>query len=492
MVFYRKFCKFFYLLAGLTLLLLPLTAARAEGETLRVLLSIGSNKTFTIHLTGDFLCQGQTLTDGTLTCSVAQKGVRLSHSAAGRLDSDEEIVLQPLSPNSTFTLKNRYYGEQVYAGVLRLSRTPKGNVRVVNEVSIEEYQYGVLLGELSPNAPAEGAKALAIAARGLALNSLGSNARYDISDAGDNPDYYGTGQPEIPAFREAVSLVSGQTLTYHNAPVNTYYCRGNGGRTRLPEQIWKTEADPAYTISYDPADLAADPGAQTLLITGAIDGLPEEVSAFLLDQARILLPEAEGIGSITRFSEDGENSLPGKTCPVLAQLNVLVEGTVQPLTLSLDLSALSQLLGAGDYDICYVQQEARGALIVFSTLDGHGVGLSRRGLLTMVEQGLDYRQILSFYYPGARLEGGNQTIIAEPLDTPTPAPVQTTAPVAEASFLPGDVDEDGALTKGDISLLTRYVLGFSTFSHQQHKAADANGDGDINFSDVLALQDQVG
>ena len=54
------------------------------------------------------------------------------------------------------------------------------------------------------------------------------------------------------------------------------------------------------------------------------------------------------------------------------------------------------------------------------------------------------------------------------------------------------MDEDGILTKGDVTLLGRYVLGLATFSHGQHGAADVNGDGEINFADVVDLKEQVG
>ena len=35
---------------------------------------------------------------------------------------------------------------------------------------------------------------------------------------------------------------------------------------------------------------------------------------------------------------------------------------------------------------------------------GHGIGLCQTGALAMARRGYDYRQILSHYYPGARLE----------------------------------------------------------------------------------------
>ena len=187
MVIWRKFCNILGILLGAAIFLSIPAAARGEAETLRVLLSVGSHKELTLTLSGDYLCQDRTLQGGTLICSVAQKGVRLSHSEAGRLTAAEEIALIPLGADSSFTVKNRYYGEQTYAGELLLSRTPKGNVRVVNRIPMETYQYGVLLGELRGEDTPEGAKALAVAARGLALNSLNEGEPYDITDTTISP-----------------------------------------------------------------------------------------------------------------------------------------------------------------------------------------------------------------------------------------------------------------------------------------------------------------
>ena len=35
---------------------------------------------------------------------------------------------------------------------------------------------------------------------------------------------------------------------------------------------------------------------------------------------------------------------------------------------------------------------------------GHGVGLSQYGAINMAKSGMNYRQILSFYYPGTELK----------------------------------------------------------------------------------------
>ncbi len=70
-----------------------------------------------------------------------------------------------------------------------------------------------------------------------------------------------------------------------------------------------------------------------------------------------------------------------------------------------------------------------------------------------------------------------------------PCEVTDTDIVLTACFgeqsIPGDINEDGAVTIDDALLLMRHVLRLCTFEQAEH--ADMNGDGEINMTDVLML-----
>ena len=56
-------------------------------------------------------------------------------------------------------------------------------------------------------------------------------------------------------------------------------------------------------------------------------------------------------------------------------------------------------LRSADFDLLYTQNQ-----FVFTVRGyGHGVGMSQYGAEYMAEQGSDYKQILSWYYPGTSL-----------------------------------------------------------------------------------------
>ena len=84
-------------------------------------------------------------------------------------------------------------GIRPYRGLLELRRTPSGRLTVINEVDLEEYLYGVLKMEVDPEWPADALRAQAVAARTLALQSLGRFASegYDVRATTDTQVYGG-------------------------------------------------------------------------------------------------------------------------------------------------------------------------------------------------------------------------------------------------------------------------------------------------------------
>src|SRR3990170_3530412 len=73
-------------------------------------------------------------------------------------------------------------GPRRYRGAIEVRRTPEGKLTAINELDVEQYLYGVLKMEVDAGWPAEALKALAVAARTLALQSLGRFAAegYDL------------------------------------------------------------------------------------------------------------------------------------------------------------------------------------------------------------------------------------------------------------------------------------------------------------------------
>ena len=60
---------------------------------------------------------------------------------------------------------------------------------------------------------------------------------------------------------------------------------------------------------------------------------------------------------------------------------------------------------------------------------------------------------------------------------------------AEPQFIPGDVNDDGAVNIADVTSLIDHLLGSGNTVNEL--AADVNGDHSINIADVTALIDML-
>lgn len=56
----------------------------------------------------------------------------------------------------------------------------------------------------------------------------------------------------------------------------------------------------------------------------------------------------------------------------------------------------------------------------------------------------------------------------------------------------GDVNGDGNIDKNDLQMIQDYIMGKVSLTVQQYKAADLNGDGQVNSADYIRLKNQLG
>lgn len=56
----------------------------------------------------------------------------------------------------------------------------------------------------------------------------------------------------------------------------------------------------------------------------------------------------------------------------------------------------------------------------------------------------------------------------------------------------GDVNGDGNIDKNDLQMIQDYIMGKISLTAQQYKAADLNGDGQVNSADYIRLKNQLG
>jgi len=143
------------------------------------------------------------------------------------------VVLQSSQPDRVIRINGK-----PYRGKAEVFVNSKGNLTVVNIVSIEDYLLSVVPKELGLPA-IEAQKAQAIAARTYALSNLNrfANRGFDILPTVTS-QVYGGRESETQMGTRAVRETAGMVATYRGRPINALYTSTCGGRTENSENIF--------------------------------------------------------------------------------------------------------------------------------------------------------------------------------------------------------------------------------------------------------------
>lgn len=143
-----------------------------------------------------------------------------------------------------------YRGSLVLTPNLLQSGKP---IRVVNQVSLEEYLYGVVPREMPSWWPLEALKAQAVAARSYALTTQRGQGYFDVY-ADVRSQVYGGILNETPQASAAVDATAGQVLMFNGQVASTFYFSTSGGRTAANEDVWTGQPIPYLRSVEDPTD----------------------------------------------------------------------------------------------------------------------------------------------------------------------------------------------------------------------------------------------
>lgn len=344
----------------------------------------------------------------------------------------------------------KFKGEKFYGG-FRFERINGGDSTVVNVVNIEDYVKGVIPYEMSPSWPLEALKAQAVAARTYAIRKMrgGSHSKsyhFDICTKTDCQVYHGIGLANATT-NQAVEETAGQMAYYNGQLIDAVYSSSHGGASEDVKNVWGTDApylkgviDPyeadvadiagnyKWTKTYTPATLKARLQEKGIVLNGDLVNFTTKksetgnvISFTVTDSSgknytvsRSRVREYLAINSI-RFNliiSGGTAGTPGYT---IAER----PGTVGDLT--------TQYAISGDGTVTAIPEGAyaitgdgvaklepspgaptgTGENVVY-TLDGkgwgHSLGMSQWGAYAMAKRGMNYLDILHFYYTDITVE----------------------------------------------------------------------------------------
>ena len=390
-------------------------------------------------------------------------------------------------PGIRFNLQQGFY-----PGDLTLS-VKDGSLQAVLTLPLETYLQGVIPYEMSDSFPLEALKAQAVCARTYALNKTNPDADYDVVDTTNDQVFKGLNT----AYQNtalAVTATEGLVLTYKNKLITAWYSASNGGQTELPQHVWGGDDIPGcFDMTDDPWD-AENPdslvrkvilkkdgsnlsAAFLRLLREALQSEPEmkffdleDGSPFRVDLIRSMqlttprykepsrlmtrldisfsCSAALKPGAVRPQDDGGEldirdlmgeepAAVPSPTPEVGDGERAPVPAGSFDVTLDLFPDALNALAlsisGANNELITLTEDDT--AFTLTSARFGHGVGMSQRGAEYQAKK--DHRcfeEILSFYYPGAKLKQYSGE--SAPLPTPDPDLAVTPGPVPTATPRP--------------------------------------------------------
>lgn len=361
------------------------------------------------------------------------------------IDIDEHYAYPQFVATTAYS--NKIYcidlGTRVYRGRVEIGRYNKRTLTAVNILPLEEYLYGVVPAEMPSNWNNEALKAQAVCSRSYALVKAGiggdSNAKkgYKIVDTTTSQVYKGY-LAETLKTNSAIDITRGEMVCYENKVVPAYFFSTSGGRTEASEDVWAV-ALPYLQSVVDIYEI--NPERNPWIITISLNEMASRIQN-----------HGSKIGSVqsinaTKFTNTGRVyslNLIGSTGNITLQESAIrtilgLYSTKFKMIRSTDIPDLVAVQGAtetktrrisdayirsadqiGKASESLEQYIVKGAdnlnnyprtapndsnTIAFAGMGyGHGVGMSQSGAKGMAEAGFTYKQIISYYFTGAKVQ----------------------------------------------------------------------------------------
>lgn len=267
---------------------------------------------------------------------------------------------------------------------------------LINQIPLETYLTSLLAKEMNAVWPIEALKAQAVAARSYAYHKIvtqqvsrtkGFKTYYDLENSEKhqvNGSFFdSTKQTEL-----ATKETFGEVLTVGKGKITPIFFHAKcGGRTLKPSQVWANKVTGYESVNCPFCHKLGKKDWKLIL--------PKKRFNLVVDKT---LKNFYNDKLLNR-SSPGMKIVPdnkGKT-----KLRLYDDDRL----LTLQKSRIRSVLGRDKAPSNYFHLEQKGNKVILRGKGhGHGVGMCQLGALEMAKRGWSYKQILSHYFPGHRLE----------------------------------------------------------------------------------------
>lgn len=282
---------------------------------------------------------------------------------------DEEIKKIGNVKGDLLVAGSRYSGNiEIWKG--------NGGLYLINELPIEDYVKEVVMSEVGPNWELEALKSQAVLSRTYAIKQkrLNGNSLFHITSSVIHQVYKGNSSDARIAY--AVKETEGEILTFNGTPIEPFYHSTCGGVTENPEEVFGKSFPYLRSVESNC-----------------------EISPFWTWNRKIPLYEIEDALNIPCIKEIAIKFYTS-TKRVKDLTIVHCSGTI-----IIKATDLRKALGWSRLPSTLFSMSREGDSILFEGRGyGHGVGLCQWSALQMAREGKNYKEILSFFFPGTTIE----------------------------------------------------------------------------------------
>jgi stage II sporulation protein D len=330
-----------------------------------------------------------------------------------------------------------------YRGVVEVFRTQGATgITAVNVLPVDDYIYGLMVRDLSPEWPEHALKAQTVAARTFALYSIGKhkNEGFDLCATSDCSVYEGQ-VAEDAKLLKAINDTRGIVLTYQGYLTAAMYHLSSGGYTENSETVLakaypylRGVPDADQTSPYFQWQKKITPAELEVLLknNGYNLGALSAIELSKKTPAPMNVPDRGISGRIRTITFIGKGGVVVLTGEKVQQL-LSVPSSLFDIKIAVPASSIESNItdSYGDRDVKQIQinlpPSSSGGLltdrdgihrisgqknetIFFEGFGwGHGLGLSQWGAKAMAEKAINpgsdyYVSILRYYYQGVKID----------------------------------------------------------------------------------------
>jgi stage II sporulation protein D len=302
--------------------------------------------------------------------------ISFSHSGSAIINGKLSFALPvKIESNGHTSINGKYY-----RGYFLINKARTG-VNIVNVLDIEDYVKAVVPKEADISWNIEALKTQSVISRTYALATLGKHSHegFDLCDK-THCQVYGDISVEADSANEAVAKTKGEVLTFNGQFAQTVFHSNSGGHTENPKYVWSWKEIPPYLKG------VRDPYSKDL---------PHFTWENVLDES--FIRNKLKVGKISSIRTSGKTSAGSAIDIIIRHSKGTLKMNAAKFRLDIDPNKIKS--------VSNLKITKTGDSFVFKGNGwGHRVGLSQWGAKAMADKGISYGRILSFYYPGTKIE----------------------------------------------------------------------------------------